>query len=216
MSVWKIKMRLTEAFVKGACRTKRWLNLPIGGYFCAKDKNANIFENHLNLVILVSIRKLSLGTLRWLTMCHGLSHSSAFLHQFVLAKLATSIIRVKGVCRQIPLSMLDGQPYSRLNVAVARLPVWMQGGMGSRVQSQARLVGIRFLYKLGQPPKTSLTYSLLSAAQWGRLLWGVPYSFHIIVHAICVVCIYKSTSSSMYEPAFEKGWRNFLIFIKTL
>ena len=37
---------------------------------------------------------LSLRTLRWVPMCQGLSHFSGVLHYFVLAKLATSSIRV--------------------------------------------------------------------------------------------------------------------------
>ena len=39
--------------------------------------------------------KLSLSTLRWVPMCKGFSHYSDFLHHFVLAKLASSSIRVK-------------------------------------------------------------------------------------------------------------------------
>ena len=52
-------------------------------------------KNHLNPVMLVFIRKLSLSTLRWIPMCQGFSHFSGFLHHFVLAKVATSSIRVK-------------------------------------------------------------------------------------------------------------------------
>ena len=58
-------------------------------------KNATIFEVHLNPVILVLIGKLSSSTLRWVPICQGSSDFSGFLHYFVLAKLATSIIRVK-------------------------------------------------------------------------------------------------------------------------
>ena len=66
------------------------------GYFCPKHKDAKIFEKHLNPVMLVLIRKPSLSTLGWVPICQGFSHFSAFLYHFVLAKLATSSIRVKG------------------------------------------------------------------------------------------------------------------------
>ena len=42
----------------------------------------------------VFIGKLSLSTLRKIPKCQGFSHFSGFLHHFVLAKLATSSIRV--------------------------------------------------------------------------------------------------------------------------
>ena len=45
--------------------------------------------------MLVSIRKLSLSTLRWVPICQSSCHFRSFLHHFVMAKLATSTIRVK-------------------------------------------------------------------------------------------------------------------------
>ena len=45
--------------------------------------------------MLVFIKKLSLSTLRWVPICQGFSHVSLFLNHFVLAKVATSSIRVK-------------------------------------------------------------------------------------------------------------------------
>ena len=45
--------------------------------------------------MLVFIGKLSLSTLRRIPICQGFSHFSVFLLHFVLAKLATSSIRVK-------------------------------------------------------------------------------------------------------------------------
>ena len=59
-------------------------------------KDAKFFENHPNPVLLVFIEKFSLSTLRWVPMCQGFSHFSGFLHNFVLAKLATSSISVKA------------------------------------------------------------------------------------------------------------------------
>ena len=45
--------------------TEAALTLPIfKGYFGLKDKNAKIFENYLNPVMLVFIRLLSLNSLR--------------------------------------------------------------------------------------------------------------------------------------------------------
>ena len=43
-----------------------------------------------------SLLASSTGTLRWVPMCQGLSHFSDFSHHFVLAKLATSSIRVRS------------------------------------------------------------------------------------------------------------------------
>ena len=59
-----------------------------------KHKTAKILENHLNSVMLAFIRELSPSILRLAPMCQGFSHFSTFLHRFVLAKLATSNIRV--------------------------------------------------------------------------------------------------------------------------
>ena len=44
--------------------------------------------------MLVFMAKLLLSTLRWVPMCQGFSHFSGFLHRFMLAKLATSSMRV--------------------------------------------------------------------------------------------------------------------------
>ena len=49
-------------------------------------------------VMLVFIGKLSPSTLRWVPICQGFSHFSGFLHNFVLAKSATS--RVNSIQRK--------------------------------------------------------------------------------------------------------------------
>ena len=56
-----------------------------------KHKDPKIFENHLNPVILVFIGKLSLSTPRWVPTCQGFKSFSAFLHHFVLTKLALRV-----------------------------------------------------------------------------------------------------------------------------
>ena len=61
------------------------------GYFCPKHKDAKIFENHLNPVMLVFIEKLLLGTNKWVPMCQG------FFALFCISKLATSSQRVNWV-----------------------------------------------------------------------------------------------------------------------
>ena len=58
-------------------------------------KNAKIFENHLNPVMLVFIGYLSLSTLIWVPTCQSFSHLLGFLYHFVLTKLATNSIRLK-------------------------------------------------------------------------------------------------------------------------
>ena len=64
------------------------------GYFRPKNKDAKTFKNHLNPVIFIFIGLLSLSTLRWVPMCQSFGHFGGFLHHHVLAKLATSSIRV--------------------------------------------------------------------------------------------------------------------------
>ena len=73
-----------------------YLTFQCWGYFCPKQKDANIFEIHGNPVMLVFIGKLLLSTLRCVPMCQGFSHFSGFLHHFLLAKVATSSIRVNS------------------------------------------------------------------------------------------------------------------------
>ena len=102
--------RLRAEQIKGSC-SWLWnqsslfpLTLPMRRlYFCTKHKDANIFRNHLNHVMLVLIRKPSLSTLRWVPVCQGFSHFLVFLHHFALAKLATSSI---GVNAHVPTRLL--------------------------------------------------------------------------------------------------------------
>ena len=64
------------------------------GYFCTKHKDAKIFDNHLNPVMLVFIGQLLLSNLRRVSIWQGFSHFSGLLQLFVLAKLATRSTRV--------------------------------------------------------------------------------------------------------------------------
>ena len=55
----------------------------------------SFFENHLNLVMLVfNWIALAKNSEMSIPMCQGFNIFSGFLHHFVLAKLATSSIRV--------------------------------------------------------------------------------------------------------------------------
>ena len=63
--------------------------------FVQSTKKLKNSENHLNPVVLVFIGKLSRSTVRWVPICHGFSHFSAFCHHFMLTKLASSSKRVK-------------------------------------------------------------------------------------------------------------------------
>ena len=68
------------------------------GYFCPKDKDATIFENYLNPVMLVFIGKLSHDYSQMGTNVPGFqSFLFRFLYYFVLAKLGASSIRVKNI-----------------------------------------------------------------------------------------------------------------------
>ena len=77
------------------------------GYFHTKHKNAKIFENHLNSVMLVFIGKLSLSTFRCVSICHGFIHFSGFLLHFVLVKSAVSANPF--VPKMVRLSIFDGK-----------------------------------------------------------------------------------------------------------
>ena len=73
---------------------------------------AKLIDNHPNPVMFLFIRKLSMGTLRWVPLCQGFGHISAFLHHFVLDKLATSSKRAKWKRRQKQLRHQEGQPHN--------------------------------------------------------------------------------------------------------
>ena len=61
----------------------------------SKHKEAKIFENHLNPVILVFIGNLSLSTLRWVPICQGFSHISGFFASLCIGQISPSSIKVK-------------------------------------------------------------------------------------------------------------------------
>ena len=70
-------------------------------------------------------------------------------------------------------------------------------------------VGVRFLflYKLGQPLKTFISYSLLSVAQIGRDYFEEFYIHFISSFMLSVLSAYtkKSSPSYMSEPPLKKG-----------
>ena len=82
LSIWRVKFQI---------QTKSWWNqkdvIKIVLPFCLSawfglsylNKNANIVENHLNLIMLVFIGYLWLSTFRWVPICQGFSH---FLRYF--------------------------------------------------------------------------------------------------------------------------------------
>ena len=76
--------------------------------------------------------------------------------------------------------------------SVARLLTWVLGGVAPRVQSH-----------------TNPNYR-------ERLLWRVSYSFHIILLAICVICIYKKALFLHVWATRKKdmnGWRDIWEYI---
>ena len=79
--------------VNGFCGSSDVLIQPFQclGYLRPKHKDVKIFENHLSPVMLVLIGLLSLST----NMSGFQSFFIDSLHHFILAKLATSDIRVK-------------------------------------------------------------------------------------------------------------------------
>ena len=78
-------------------------------------------------------------------------------------------------------------------------------------------VGVRYLYKLGQPPKTFISYSLLSVAQ---LLGEVTLKSFIFIsyNYSCYLCrlhIQKGSPSYMSEPPLKKGGEPFKKMFRT-
>ena len=69
--------------------------------------------------MLVLIWKLLLSTFIWVPMGQGFDHFSGFLHHFVLAKVATSSIRVNTLLPAIFLGM-DAWMTPQLNIALIR------------------------------------------------------------------------------------------------
>ena len=67
--------------------------------------------------------------------------------------------------------------------------------------------GVRFLYKLGQSPKTFIYYSLLPVAQIEGVIILESFIFISFHNSCCVVCIKKMLSFYMSEPPLKKGWR---------
>ena len=65
--------------------------------------------------MLVFIGKLLLSTLRWVPICQGFSYFSRSLHHFVLAKLATSSIRVK------PDEDWTGDDYRNFKILITKI-----------------------------------------------------------------------------------------------
>ena len=77
-------------------------------------------------------------------------------------------------------------------------------------------VGVQFLYKLGQPPKTFISYSLLSVAQSKGEIILMSFLF-ILYHRSCYLCrlhIHKSSPSYKFVPTLKKGVANPLKKIK--
>ena len=68
---------------------------PSNANFHPKHKNPKIFENHRNPVMSVFIWMLSPSSFVWVPILQGSSIFFRFLPDFVLAKLATSRLRVK-------------------------------------------------------------------------------------------------------------------------
>ena len=78
-------------------------------------------------------------------------------------------------------SRLDGK------IAVARLPAWMWEAWGPEFNPKPERGEMRFLYKLGQPPKTSISYSSLSVPQSEGEITLKSFIF-ISYHRSCYLC----------------------------
>ena len=116
-----------------------------------------------------------------------LAHSLPYT---IFTRIIDNIKHVISTClskSQVGPVLAKSLAVTRLNGTVERLPTCVLGGMGSRVQSQAGRVGVRFLYKLGQPPKTFISYPLLSVAQLLGEITSKSFIF-ISYHRSCYLC----------------------------
>ena len=78
---------------------------------------------------------------------------------------------------------------------------------GTEFNPRPGRVGVRFLYKLGQPPKTFISYSLMSVAQLlGEITLKsfIFISYHRSLY-LCRLHLQKSSPSYMSEPSLKKG-----------
>ena len=110
-------------------------------------------------------------------------------------------------CKQ---SSSNGKPDSMIQWQDCRPECWE--AWGPEFNPRPGRVGVRFLYKLGQPPKTLISCSLLSVAQ---LLGDITLKSFIFIscHRSCYLCrlhIYKSSPSKMSEPPLKKGGEPFI------
>ena len=100
------------------------------------------FENHLNPVMLVFIGKFTLSTLSWVPICQGFSHFSGFMHPFVLARLATSSIRVNTYLKQFHFST-NSLARSCNHAHRCSIYVDIQCVSGNRLQEDGRSSGVQ-------------------------------------------------------------------------
>ena len=107
----------------------------------------------------VLIRKLSLSTLRWVPICQGFSDFLRFLHPFVLAKLASSSIRVKHVILGITfLPFILGRLGPGFH-DITWLPVFVTLLIGYMLFGHLlRAFGSSYIY-VSQPSQLTLLYS---------------------------------------------------------
>ena len=96
------------------------LTLPMLRLFCPKQKNTRFLKKHWNPVILLFIWKLSPSTLRWVPICQGFSNFSGFLQLFVLAKSATTSIRVNSLISTCKL--MEVLNTTRQHLTIYRIP----------------------------------------------------------------------------------------------
>ena len=70
-------------------------------------------------------------------------------------------------------------------------------------------IGVQFLLNLGQPPKTFISYAILSVAKLKGVITLKSFIFiHFIIYATCLVCVCIKLPSYMSEPPSKKGVAN--------
>ena len=147
------------------------------------------------------------------TCMHTQIHTHIYIHAYIHTYIHMYIMHLHNIMSTHRVIFEQDQhmrPDSVEQWHDSRPECWWEA-RGPEFYPRPGRVGVRFLYEMGQPPKTFISYSLLSAAQ---LLGEITLKSFIFIscHRSCYLCrlhILKSSPSYMSEPPLKKGGNPF-------